>query len=316
MNKISSQEAIQFLDQANFIYVNPENSREMDSKKYIAKYAIRNIVYGLSKLNIYELLVFLETILLCRDDTYKTHFIDILKGHPLKNVQNLVFEHLIYADQVKLEKALSELTKAQVLNMLFFLSRFAIIDTQLYLHKLLLSSLNDKISIMRPIDFIKIFNIHLSFKLIYSKALVYETENSREGIPTKEISLLELERKISDLVYYCYKVQRPVFEEAMAIHLLSSAYLEDSQRSLIPKEIRQSILEGIDLEKVSVKDLIQSRYSLSEEVGMEKYTQDIMQRILTHDKRALIELDFQNLATLIRMVAKYDSEKVNLLYNY
>mmetsp|Transcript_26807 Transcript_26807/g.23667 ORF Transcript_26807/g.23667 Transcript_26807/m.23667 type:complete len:128 (+) Transcript_26807:58-441(+) len=64
ISKISALEAIQFLDQANYIFLDPSSAREVEYKEYISKYSIRNILYSISSLTPYEILIFLETIVL------------------------------------------------------------------------------------------------------------------------------------------------------------------------------------------------------------------------------------------------------------
>jgi hypothetical protein len=49
---------------------------------------------------------------------------------------------------------------------------------------------------------------------------------------------------------------------------------------------------------------------------MENYAKMIMDRILDKDKSVLRDLDFSTLAELIKLTAKYDTERIHMLYNY
>ena len=49
---------------------------------------------------------------------------------------------------------------------------------------------------------------------------------------------------------------------------------------------------------------------------MENYAKMIMDRILDRDKSVLRDLDFSTLAELIKLTAKYDTERIHMLYNY
>ncbi|CAI2365894.1 unnamed protein product [Moneuplotes crassus] len=313
---IRTIEAIQFLDHANtlgLISSQENHQANLKYKEYISSYAIKNIVFSLSSCNPFDIMVFLETIVLCKDDIYKKDLFNILRTHKLRNIQNLVYEHLIYAEQEKLQKSINQLDKDQTINILFFLARYAIIDSELYLHGLLLSHLHSKVDILGTMDLMKVFNIFKSLKMIYSQVL--NSEKRKDGIPAKEISLLKFEKKIRDLVFYYFTVKNPELDKESAIYFLNSGYLGVSG-SLIPKNIRSKILKSLDFDEISVKDLIQYRVILSDDMEMEEYTKKLMDRILTKDKRAIIELDFKQLATLIRMVCKYYPERVQILYNY
>ena len=223
---------------------------------------------------------------------------------------------MIYKDPEELENALNQLQKDAILNILFFLTRFAIIDSDLYLHGLLISNLHSKTALLTTVDFIKLFNIYKTLKMIYSQVLNLEPIGGKKEIPANEISLMKFEGKIRDLVYYFFTIKNPQMDSHIAIDFIRSGLLENKGKSLIPDNIISQLLKGIDLDQISIKELLQHRHILSSKIGIENYTLLIMDRILNKDKRALIELDFNQLSILIRIVSKYDSKRIQLLYNY
>lgn len=259
MSDITPQEALEFLEQANYFPITPDNHAEINWKKYISQYAIRNIVYGLKKLSPYQICWFLECIILCRDESYHKDLVDVLKSHKLKNIHNLVYEHLVYTDDEGLPE-IDKLSKDQILNLLHFLARFAVIDSKLYLHNELVKSLKDWVSVLKFVDLLRVLNIHSTLKFVYDQSIMLDEKvKENEELIAESMPLWNIEKELRELIYLYFLIQKPMLDQDQALLLLRTASEVPQQSNILSESVVQELLDQIDLDSLSIQDLLNNK---------------------------------------------------------